>query len=113
MLLLCTLKRPTTVLGFLKYANLQTFVSTAVKTFAPSTRVFLGCLCFCLCFLCQCGEILYEKRHYEKGHWACIIMREETYEQSICYGFMRIMRYICQHNSLGESGSKRLFYAYD
>lgn len=50
----------------------------------------------------KCGEILYEKRHYEKGHWACITMREETYEQSICYGFMRIMRYICQDNSLGD-----------
>ncbi|XP_031614066.1 heme-binding protein soul3 isoform X1 [Oreochromis aureus] len=50
----------------------------------------------------KCGEILYEKRHYEKGHWACITMREETYEQSICYGFMRIMRYICQNNSLGD-----------
>ncbi|XP_077394997.1 heme-binding protein soul3 [Festucalex cinctus] len=49
----------------------------------------------------KCGELLYEKRHYEKGHWACITMHEETYEQSICYGFMRIMRYICQQNSLG------------
>lgn len=51
----------------------------------------------------QCGELLYEKRQYEKGNWACITMREDTYEQSICYGFMRIMRYICQQNSLGES----------
>ncbi|XP_014912811.1 heme-binding protein soul3 [Poecilia latipinna] len=50
----------------------------------------------------KCGEQLYEKRHYEKGHWACITMREDTYEQSICYGFMRIMRYICQQNSLGD-----------
>ncbi|XP_049917185.1 heme-binding protein soul3 [Epinephelus moara] len=50
----------------------------------------------------KCGELLYEKRHYEKGHWACITMREDTYEQSICYGFMKIMRYICQQNSLGE-----------
>nr|XP_061798111.1 heme-binding protein 1-like [Nerophis lumbriciformis] len=50
----------------------------------------------------KCGELLYEKRHYEMGHWACITMREETYEQSICYGFMRIMRYICQQNSLGS-----------
>ncbi|KAG7224158.1 hypothetical protein INR49_019893 [Caranx melampygus] len=50
----------------------------------------------------KCGEVLYEKRHYEKGHWACITMREDTYEQSICYGFMRIMRYICQQNSLGN-----------
>lgn len=29
-------------------------------------------------------------------------MREETYEQSICYGFMKIMKYICQQNSSGE-----------
>ncbi|XP_059208592.1 heme-binding protein soul3 [Centropristis striata] len=50
----------------------------------------------------KCGELLYEKRHYEKGHWACITMREDTYEQSICYGFMKIMRYICQENSLGN-----------
>ncbi|XP_077588054.1 heme-binding protein soul3 [Stigmatopora nigra] len=50
----------------------------------------------------KCGELLYEKRHYEMGNWACITMREETYEQSICYGFMRIMRYICQENSLGD-----------
>ncbi|KAM9841968.1 heme-binding protein soul3 [Aulostomus maculatus] len=50
----------------------------------------------------KCGELLYEKRHYEKGHWACITMHEDTYEQSICYGFMRIMRYICQQNSSGE-----------
>ncbi|XP_078133475.1 heme-binding protein soul3 [Sander vitreus] len=50
----------------------------------------------------KCGELLYEKRHYEKGHWACITMREDTYEQSICYGFMRIMKYICQQNSLGD-----------
>ncbi|KAM9340763.1 heme-binding protein soul3 [Symphorus nematophorus] len=50
----------------------------------------------------KCGELLYEKRQYEKGHWACITMREDTYEQSICYGFMRIMKYICQQNSLGD-----------
>ncbi|XP_067470119.1 heme-binding protein soul3 [Thunnus thynnus] len=50
----------------------------------------------------KCGELLYEKRHYEKGHWACITMREDTYEQSICYGFMRIMRYICEQNSFGD-----------
>uniref|UniRef100_A0A3Q3JQF7 Uncharacterized protein n=1 Tax=Monopterus albus TaxID=43700 RepID=A0A3Q3JQF7_MONAL len=49
-----------------------------------------------------CGELLYEKRHYEKGHWACITMHKDTYEQSICYGFMRIMKYICQHNSSGD-----------
>lgn len=50
----------------------------------------------------KCGDLLYEKRQYDKGHWACITMREETYEQSICYGFMRIMKYICQQNSLGD-----------
>ncbi|KAK9533777.1 hypothetical protein VZT92_008875 [Zoarces viviparus] len=50
----------------------------------------------------KCGELLWEKRQYEKGHWACVTMREETYEQSICYGFMKLMRYICQQNSLGD-----------
>ncbi|XP_034714992.1 heme-binding protein soul3 [Etheostoma cragini] len=50
----------------------------------------------------KCGELLYEKRHYEKGYWACITMHEDTYEQSICYGFMRLMRYICQQNTLGD-----------
>ncbi|XP_034530384.1 heme-binding protein soul3 [Notolabrus celidotus] len=50
----------------------------------------------------KCGELLYEKRQYDKGHWACITMREDTYEQSICYGFMKIMKYICQQNSLGD-----------
>ncbi|KAL7873552.1 hypothetical protein AOLI_G00126230 [Acnodon oligacanthus] len=48
------------------------------------------------------GDVLYEKRHYEKAHWACITVKEDTYEQSICYGFMKIMRYICQQNSLGR-----------
>ncbi|XP_030627415.1 heme-binding protein soul3 [Chanos chanos] len=50
----------------------------------------------------KCGDVLYEKRHYEKAHWACITVHEDTYEQSICYGFMKIMRYICQQNSLGS-----------
>lgn len=36
-------------------------------------------------------------------------MREDTYEQSICYGFMRIMKYICQQNSVGKSTRKGLF----
>ncbi|XP_063039523.1 heme-binding protein soul3 [Engraulis encrasicolus] len=45
--------------------------------------------------------VYYEKRHYEKAKWACVTVSEETYEQSICYGFMRIMRYICQQNSAG------------
>ncbi|KAG9336422.1 hypothetical protein JZ751_002769 [Albula glossodonta] len=50
----------------------------------------------------KCGEALYEKRHYEKAYWACITVHEETYEQSICYGFMKLMRYICQQNSSGS-----------
>nr|XP_040055166.1 heme-binding protein soul3 [Gasterosteus aculeatus aculeatus] len=50
----------------------------------------------------KCGELLWEKRHYEKGHWACVTMREDTYEKSICYGFMKLMRYICEQNSLGN-----------
>ncbi|CDQ65496.1 unnamed protein product [Oncorhynchus mykiss] len=49
----------------------------------------------------DCGDVLYEKRHYEKAHWACITVHEDTYEQSICYGFMKLMRYICQQNSSG------------
>uniref|UniRef100_A0A674A463 Heme-binding protein soul3 n=1 Tax=Salmo trutta TaxID=8032 RepID=A0A674A463_SALTR len=53
--------------------------------------------------LSQCGDVLYEKRHYEKAHWACITVHEDTYKQSICYGFMKLMRYICQQNSSGES----------
>uniref|UniRef100_A0A673MY76 Heme-binding protein soul3 n=1 Tax=Sinocyclocheilus rhinocerous TaxID=307959 RepID=A0A673MY76_9TELE len=50
----------------------------------------------------KCGEVVFEKRHYEKAHWACITVHEDTYEQSICYGFMKIMRYICQQNSAGS-----------
>ncbi|XP_048048025.1 heme-binding protein soul3 isoform X1 [Megalobrama amblycephala] len=49
----------------------------------------------------KCGEVVYEKRHYEKAHWACITVHEDTYEQSICYGFMKIMRFICQQNTAG------------
>ncbi|TRY83552.1 hypothetical protein DNTS_016262 [Danionella cerebrum] len=49
----------------------------------------------------KCGEVLYEKRCYEKAHWACITVHEDTYEQSICYGFMKIMRFICHQNSAG------------
>lgn len=54
------------------------------------------CLTLSLC------AVQVEKRRYEKAAWACITMREETYEQSICAGFMKIMRFICQQNSLGE-----------
>lgn len=50
----------------------------------------------------KCGEVVYEKRHYEKAQWACITVHEDTYEQSICYGFMKIMRFICQQNTAGS-----------
>lgn len=42
-----------------------------------------------------------EKRRYEAALWACVCMSEATYEQSICTGFMKIMRFICQQNSSG------------
>nr|XP_060610854.1 heme-binding protein 1-like isoform X1 [Anolis sagrei ordinatus] len=47
------------------------------------------------------GELLYEKRHYGPSKWACVNAQEEQYEQSICLGFMKIMRYICEQNSSG------------
>ncbi|XP_028970224.1 heme-binding protein 1 isoform X2 [Esox lucius] len=47
------------------------------------------------------GRVVYEKRVYQKATWACITMREDTYEQSICVGFMKLMRYICKQNTLG------------
>ncbi|XP_028830668.1 heme-binding protein soul3 [Denticeps clupeoides] len=50
----------------------------------------------------KCGDVIYEKRHYEKANWACITVHEDTYEQSICYGFMKIMRYICEQNASGN-----------
>ncbi|KAM9465885.1 heme-binding protein soul3 [Clarias gariepinus] len=49
----------------------------------------------------KCGDVLYETRSYKKAHWACITVEKDTYEQSVGYGFMRIMRYICQQNSQG------------
>ncbi|XP_053331319.1 heme-binding protein 2-like [Spea bombifrons] len=49
----------------------------------------------------KCGEVLYEKRRYGKAKWACVKMSEEQYEQSICLGFMKLMRYICEQNSAG------------
>ncbi|XP_005992749.1 heme-binding protein soul3 [Latimeria chalumnae] len=49
----------------------------------------------------KCGEVLYEKRQYEKANWACVKVHEEKYEQSICLGFMKLMQYICQQNSSG------------
>ncbi|KAJ7403066.1 hypothetical protein BTVI_80918 [Pitangus sulphuratus] len=38
------------------------------------------------------GDLLYEKRQYGKAKWACIKMKEKQYEQSICLGFMKLMR---------------------
>ncbi|XP_062903184.1 heme-binding protein soul3 [Mobula hypostoma] len=46
-------------------------------------------------------EQLYEKRQYEKAKWACVTESELRYEQSICKGFMKLMKYICQQNSSG------------
>lgn len=54
----------------------------------------------CLCL--QLGDLLYEKRQYGKAKWACIKMKEKQYEQSICLGFMKLMRYICEQNSSGN-----------
>ncbi|XP_062971912.1 heme-binding protein 1-like [Elgaria multicarinata webbii] len=47
------------------------------------------------------GQVLYEKRCYGKSKWACVKVQEEQYEQSICLGFMKLMRYICEQNSSG------------
>ncbi|XP_075993857.1 heme-binding protein 1-like [Genypterus blacodes] len=44
----------------------------------------------------------YEKRLYDSACWACVTLSEDTYEQSICQGFMKIMRYICQQNTAGK-----------
>uniref|UniRef100_UPI00398EE023 heme-binding protein soul3 n=1 Tax=Pristiophorus japonicus TaxID=55135 RepID=UPI00398EE023 len=46
-------------------------------------------------------ELRYEKRQYEKAKWACVTQCESRYEQSICLGFMKLMKYICQQNSSG------------
>lgn len=55
------------------------------------------------CFPPEHGDgIACEKRVIEKACWACVTVMEETYEKSICIGFMSIMRYICQQNTLGE-----------
>ncbi|XP_075927595.1 heme-binding protein 1-like [Petromyzon marinus] len=43
-----------------------------------------------------------EEREYPAGWWACVTTKEDTYEQSICYAFMKIMRYICRDNSTGS-----------
>lgn len=50
----------------------------------------------------KCGIVVYEKRVYERACWACVTVNEDTYEQSICTGFMKIMRYICQQNTSGR-----------
>uniref|UniRef100_A0A8D0L3S9 Heme-binding protein 2 n=1 Tax=Sphenodon punctatus TaxID=8508 RepID=A0A8D0L3S9_SPHPU len=50
----------------------------------------------------QLKHVLYETRRYGKAKWACIKMQEEQYEQSICLGFMKLMRYICEQNSSGS-----------
>ncbi|XP_067097758.1 heme-binding protein 1-like [Osmerus mordax] len=47
-------------------------------------------------------NVPYEKRVYQKAFWACVTMQNDTYEQSICAGFMKLMRYICQQNTLGR-----------
>ncbi|XP_051892973.1 heme-binding protein soul3 [Pristis pectinata] len=49
----------------------------------------------------KADEPLYEKRQYEKAKWACVTQNEPRYEQSICMGFMKLMKYICQQNSSG------------
>ncbi|XP_074845369.1 heme-binding protein 1-like isoform X1 [Carettochelys insculpta] len=43
-----------------------------------------------------------EERLYPAGKWACITKGEPRYEQSISMGFMKLMRYICKENSVGE-----------
>lgn len=50
----------------------------------------------------MCDNVLCEKRVYAKGCWACVSVQEATYEQSICAGFMKLMRYICQQNTSGR-----------
>ncbi|XP_069772467.1 heme-binding protein soul3 [Narcine bancroftii] len=49
----------------------------------------------------KADETLFEKRQYEKAKWACVTQYESRYEQSICMGFMKLMKYICQQNSSG------------
>ncbi|KFV44159.1 Heme-binding protein 1, partial [Tyto alba] len=49
----------------------------------------------------QCEEGAYEERRYPAGKWACVTKGEPAYEQSISLSFMKLMRYICQENSVG------------
>lgn len=48
------------------------------------------------------GEVLYEERVYPSGRWATVSRSDDLYEQSISIAFMKIMRYICKENSLGQ-----------
>ncbi|KAJ0051203.1 hypothetical protein NL108_015952, partial [Boleophthalmus pectinirostris] len=48
------------------------------------------------------GELQYEERLYSAGRWACVTRSDSLYEQSISTGFMKLMKYICKENSLGQ-----------
>lgn len=48
------------------------------------------------------GEVQYEERVYPAGRWACVTRADDLYEQSISMAFMKIMRYICKENALGQ-----------
>ncbi|ETE66319.1 Heme-binding protein 1, partial [Ophiophagus hannah] len=50
----------------------------------------------------KCEETTYEERLYPAGKWACITKGEPKYEQSTSLGFMKLIRYICKENSLGQ-----------
>ncbi|XP_071596095.1 heme-binding protein 1-like [Heliangelus exortis] len=49
----------------------------------------------------ECEEAAYEERWYPAGKWACVTKGEPMYEQSISMSFMKLMRYICEENSVG------------
>ncbi|XP_075269395.1 heme-binding protein 1-like [Opisthocomus hoazin] len=49
----------------------------------------------------KCEEAAYEERQYPAGKWACVTKGEPMYEQSISMSFMKLMRYICEENSVG------------
>ncbi|KAK7930318.1 hypothetical protein WMY93_006713 [Mugilogobius chulae] len=48
------------------------------------------------------GELQYEERVYPAGRWAVVTRADELYEQSISIAFMKLMRFICKENSLGQ-----------
>ncbi|KAM6298226.1 heme-binding protein 1-like [Aegotheles albertisi] len=50
----------------------------------------------------ECEEPAYEERRYPAGKWACVTKGEPLYEQSISLSFMKLMRYICEENSVGR-----------